>query len=157
MGLACEPKNGSTMRHVIPPISILRHVSSRETSSLISFCLQFTDLLLLFSLVFLTRRLAGFYDNLLGIYVYLLVHDMKSIKFSALKMVTQTDYPSSNDIISFTLSTRKPHWYNLSIYLKYTTIYISYFYFHYQFFLKNLLILSHKKQNRTYVYKNYTT
>ena len=96
------------MRYDIPLITILRHVSSRETIYPISFCFQLADFLLLFSLVFLTRRLGGYYDNLLGIYVYLLAHDMESIKFSALKMVTQIDYPSRNNIITFMLSTRKP-------------------------------------------------
>ena len=98
----------STMYHVILPISILRHVLSRETTSSFCFCFQLADLLLLlFFLVFLTRRLAWFYDNLLGFYVYLLVH-------------------------------------TLCLY-------------HYQFVLKNPLILSHINQNRTYIFKNYTT
>ena len=48
----------STMCHVILPIPILRHVSSKETTSSFCFCFQLADLLLLLFLVFLTRRLA---------------------------------------------------------------------------------------------------
>lgn len=96
-------------------IKLKRKTPQCVTSSFISlFCdfwffFQLADLLLLLSLVFLTCRVAWFYDNILDLYVYLLVHTL--------------------------------------------------FYIHYQFFLKkNHPILSYYiNQNRTYIFKNYTT
>ncbi|KAL0658438.1 hypothetical protein Bca4012_079023 [Brassica carinata] len=64
------------MRHIIPLISILRH-----------------DFLLLFSLVFLARGLAGFYDYLLGFSIYFLAHTL----IYAARLCLELGVPSSAD------------------------------------------------------------
>ncbi|CAN6852834.1 unnamed protein product [Brassica oleracea] len=64
------------MRHIIPLISILQHI-----------------FFLLFSLVFLARGLAGFFDYLLGLSIYLLVHTL----IYAVRLCLQLGVPSSTD------------------------------------------------------------
>ncbi|KAL0770568.1 hypothetical protein Bca101_035719 [Brassica carinata] len=61
------------MRHIIPHISILRHVSTKPS---FLFFFQFVVFFLLFSLVFLAHGLVEIYDYLLGIYIYFLVYTL---------------------------------------------------------------------------------
>ncbi|CAN7086992.1 unnamed protein product [Brassica oleracea var. botrytis] len=63
------------MRHILPHISILCHVPRKERVFFLLF-FQFVDFLLLFSLVFPARSLAGFSDYLLGLSIYLLAYTL---------------------------------------------------------------------------------